>query len=364
MQQDLAALYAALGLPVGAPLEQIEQAHRDLVNVWHPDRFAQNPRLQRKAEEKLKEINAAHDALRSVFERMGDQPPFTTATGAKPADAKAAGNGFRTAEPTDEPVGEANDDSQPPLAEPVDNSQPPSPRTASPKRWSGVIISCIAALFASICVQNLMSNSGADSQAQSNAVAPNTVVSNTPAPQNDAVDDGQSLMAPVWSPEGELVFIRASDFNWSAVYHGYRRAMEEEVRAALSKKEYRRLSRRLVFRAPWPSAGLQIGVPEGATEEDFLAAQMEEKYRRLYQRLVAQAPAVCARCIVPIVDPSGQVKLGIAIDLKHYIAQGYRLATAEESLAAFAKQPKKEYRSSVRQMVQDWEKYGGSVLAR
>jgi curved DNA-binding protein CbpA len=75
LQQDVAALYAALGLPVGASLEQIEQAHRDPVKVWHPDRFARDSRLQRKAEEKLKEINAAHDALRSAFARMRDRPP-------------------------------------------------------------------------------------------------------------------------------------------------------------------------------------------------------------------------------------------------------------------------------------------------
>ncbi len=67
LQQDVAALYAALGLPVGAPLEQVEQTHRDLVKVWHPDRFGHDPKLQRKAEEKLKEINAAHDALRDAF---------------------------------------------------------------------------------------------------------------------------------------------------------------------------------------------------------------------------------------------------------------------------------------------------------
>jgi curved DNA-binding protein CbpA len=37
-----------------------------LANVWHPDRFVGNPRLQKKAEEKLKEINAAYEYIKSL----------------------------------------------------------------------------------------------------------------------------------------------------------------------------------------------------------------------------------------------------------------------------------------------------------
>ena len=58
-----------LGLEVGASLAAVKQAYRDLVTVWHPDRFLQNPRLQQKAEAMLKEINAAYDKLLS-----GPQP--------------------------------------------------------------------------------------------------------------------------------------------------------------------------------------------------------------------------------------------------------------------------------------------------
>ena len=52
-----------LGLLPGATQEQIRQAYHDLVKVWHPDRFAHDPRLQKQAEEKLKAINEAHDFL-------------------------------------------------------------------------------------------------------------------------------------------------------------------------------------------------------------------------------------------------------------------------------------------------------------
>jgi DnaJ-domain-containing protein 1 len=59
-----------LELEPGASEEEVNQAYRDLANVWHPDRFANNPRLQKKAEEKLKEINAAYEYIRS-FHRWG-----------------------------------------------------------------------------------------------------------------------------------------------------------------------------------------------------------------------------------------------------------------------------------------------------
>ena len=56
-----------LGLKPGASQEEVNQAYRDLVNVWHPDRFADNQRLQKKAEEKLKEINASYEYIMSFY---------------------------------------------------------------------------------------------------------------------------------------------------------------------------------------------------------------------------------------------------------------------------------------------------------
>jgi DnaJ-domain-containing protein 1 len=56
-----------LGLKSGASQEEVNQAYRDLVNVWHPDRFADNQRLQKKAEGKLKEINASYEYIKSFY---------------------------------------------------------------------------------------------------------------------------------------------------------------------------------------------------------------------------------------------------------------------------------------------------------
>lgn len=52
-----------LGMKPGASVQEIKAAYRDLAKVWHPDRFAHDPRLQEKAQDKLKEINEAYEAL-------------------------------------------------------------------------------------------------------------------------------------------------------------------------------------------------------------------------------------------------------------------------------------------------------------
>jgi hypothetical protein len=57
--------YKILGLKTGASEEDVKNAYRDLVQVWHPDRFTHNPSLQKRAEEQLKEINNAYEAIRT-----------------------------------------------------------------------------------------------------------------------------------------------------------------------------------------------------------------------------------------------------------------------------------------------------------
>ena len=65
-----------LGLKSDATADEIKQAYRDLVKVWHPDRFAADPRLRAKAEEHLKQINAAYGALQTGnYDREILSPP-------------------------------------------------------------------------------------------------------------------------------------------------------------------------------------------------------------------------------------------------------------------------------------------------
>ena len=65
-QRILAAL-TVLGLGRDATHEQVRIAHRDLVQVWHPDRFLHNTRLQKTAQNKLVEINEAYEILELWF---------------------------------------------------------------------------------------------------------------------------------------------------------------------------------------------------------------------------------------------------------------------------------------------------------
>jgi DnaJ-class molecular chaperone len=55
--------YAVLDLDPSPSPAEVQQAYRDLVQVWHPDRFAHNPRLQQKADAKMRAINAAYARL-------------------------------------------------------------------------------------------------------------------------------------------------------------------------------------------------------------------------------------------------------------------------------------------------------------
>lgn len=57
--------YRVLDLPLSASEEQVKAAHRDLTKVWHPDRFAHDSDMQRKAEERLKLINEALETIRA-----------------------------------------------------------------------------------------------------------------------------------------------------------------------------------------------------------------------------------------------------------------------------------------------------------
>jgi hypothetical protein len=59
----LSKAYELLGVKPGVSNRELKAAHRDLAKVWHPDRFVHDPRLQEKAQEKLKEINEAYELL-------------------------------------------------------------------------------------------------------------------------------------------------------------------------------------------------------------------------------------------------------------------------------------------------------------
>lgn len=65
-----------LGVDSDASWEVIRQAYKDLVRVWHPDRFQSDPQLQHRAEQHLQRINDAYLALKNsqTFEPRQAEP--------------------------------------------------------------------------------------------------------------------------------------------------------------------------------------------------------------------------------------------------------------------------------------------------
>ena len=78
MSTELDRAYEVLGVKPGVSDRELKAAHRDLAKVWHPDRFVHDPRLQEKAQEKLKEINDAYEQLILRHKRRATPPPRTS----------------------------------------------------------------------------------------------------------------------------------------------------------------------------------------------------------------------------------------------------------------------------------------------
>lgn len=60
---DLKSCYDILEIGNSASPREIKQAYRDLIRVWHPDRFPNNGRLIKKAETKIKALNEAYRTI-------------------------------------------------------------------------------------------------------------------------------------------------------------------------------------------------------------------------------------------------------------------------------------------------------------
>lgn len=74
-----------LSLDRTASFEEVREAYQDLVMVWHPDRFMHHPRLYKKAEEKLKQVNQAYAYLKA---QILDSGPAKTQPESSPQVSK------------------------------------------------------------------------------------------------------------------------------------------------------------------------------------------------------------------------------------------------------------------------------------
>jgi tetratricopeptide (TPR) repeat protein len=82
-RMDIYRAYEVLGLMPGASQEEIKQAYRQLVKIWHPDGFIDAMKKQ-KAEERIKIINAAYRKLKSDASSFVNSPSSNPATKTQP----------------------------------------------------------------------------------------------------------------------------------------------------------------------------------------------------------------------------------------------------------------------------------------
>lgn len=86
---DIPECYRILDLESGASFEEIKRSYRELVKVWHPDRFRSDPKLRAKAEEKLKRINLAYERLSNEAQQAATGPMQERANAESNASQKA-----------------------------------------------------------------------------------------------------------------------------------------------------------------------------------------------------------------------------------------------------------------------------------
>ena len=197
MSDELRDSYRLLQLDAGSSPEAVKRSYRDLVKLWHPDRYSPGSPLQKKAEEKLKEINLAYER---IFKKppagIAEEPPPKSAHAAPAMAEETAGN--KHAWPDEDPViKRARRPAQKPPASARANSAPPPPKARLGSRllaawrqlrlriaWGRIAI-IGAVLAAAVGVWTLRPQSappleGAPQPAAANAAAPAAA---NPAPQ-------------------------------------------------------------------------------------------------------------------------------------------------------------------------------------
>ncbi len=74
-----------LGLKPGATRDEVQVAYRELAQMLHPDKFADNKRLRERAEAQMRSINEARDVLLKGFGQRARSAGGPSASRARPS---------------------------------------------------------------------------------------------------------------------------------------------------------------------------------------------------------------------------------------------------------------------------------------
>lgn len=119
MNEPYLHCYSALGLKPGSDWREIRDAYRALIKTWHPDRFQQDGKNRKVAEEATMEITRAYKVLADYYREHGTTPPYPAASPAPSASASAHRN--RATNPVDVPASDAHVDH--PVPKPVESAR-------------------------------------------------------------------------------------------------------------------------------------------------------------------------------------------------------------------------------------------------
>jgi fibronectin type 3 domain-containing protein len=99
MSNDPKEWFRILDLNPGASLDEVKRSYRELAKVWHPDRFAHDSSLLRKAHEKMKQLNHAYQQLCTVHVHLADPEPGRYANREQRTSAGSSPGKLRPAPP-------------------------------------------------------------------------------------------------------------------------------------------------------------------------------------------------------------------------------------------------------------------------
>jgi DnaJ domain len=128
-----------LDLEPGATMVDAKRSYRELVKVWHPDRFGHDTALLNRAQEKLKQINLAYELLEHLLSNQEHHPEPTRQDKSAPPDTKPAATASYAAKP------DARKSGPKPVAKPAAKSA-----GRAPNLGLGIAGACVGAIIGAI----------------------------------------------------------------------------------------------------------------------------------------------------------------------------------------------------------------------